>query len=101
MSQREYGRKGRTSGRHRHELDRSQAIGGRLSLLPSQGPSPGKTPRTELVGHDLSRSSKDALMTMSAERRYRIIVAGGSARTLVDVIEGIELESCEAGWTCF
>ena len=40
-------------------------------------------------------------MAMSAERRYRIIVAGVSARTLIDVIEGIELESSEAGWTCF
>jgi hypothetical protein len=40
-------------------------------------------------------------MTLSGERRYRIIVAGGSARTLLDAIAGIELESCEAGWMCF
>jgi len=38
---------------------------------------------------------------MSAERRYRIIVAGTAARTLLDAIEDIELESCEADWTCF
>jgi hypothetical protein len=40
-------------------------------------------------------------MTISAERRYRIIVAGESVRTLVDVIERIEVESCGADWMRF
>ena len=40
-------------------------------------------------------------MRLSTERRYRIIVAGGCATTLLDVIEGMEIESCGADWTCF
>jgi len=40
-------------------------------------------------------------MRMSAERRYRIIAAGTVAMMLLDVIEGMEVESCGADWTCF
>jgi hypothetical protein len=40
-------------------------------------------------------------MRMSAERRYRIIVAGELVRTLVDVIDRMEVESCGADWMRF